>query len=610
MDTEHQEIPDDFDKHESDGDTGDQMNQSALYHAIRSGRTEVVEELLHHHPQLNHVDQQGPALIVYAFDNPDILRLLLDAGADPNAPGQAGWSPIFYAAKFGSAQVIQTLLASGADLHTRDNHGWTPICIAVDYERDENIIQVLIEGGANLMDTTTDTGKGLLHLAVCRAPHVIRLLLQFKEQLDLDQRDLEGCTPLLSTKGEGDIDALTSLIEAGADINVADSYTETSLHCAIEFETAPFRDLLLSRPEIEVNCVSVYLGSPLHSACRRSHLDCVKALLAHGADPNLISPNTWDQTPLISALLPSEYAREDIIFSMENVVHCLVRSGASVGMVVSATFYCPLATACFSATPSLIDFLLDAGASPVCVDPVSGRLPIHFAAANGIENFDTVLLAFQDNMMVTDTYGKNCLHWASQYGNNYTVEYILSQLEPSERSQAVEQADCDGWTPLCWAVCPLFNHYLNQIGSESRDHVNTVRILLKNGANPAVQCRRGTEILTPLELAQLCNAGPEIISLLRDIVSLQSELDVASTPKRVQSRVHNSELLNDGQSHVINLRPGVTEYYESKNAVSDERYNDTERGSSQMSNSEATLWETYGDELEQMGWSTWNPAGF
>lgn len=212
---------------------------------------------------------------------------------------------------------------------------------------------------------------------------------------------------------------------------------------------------------------------------------------------------TW-MTPLISALLQIEYARHDITSSVENVVRYLVRSGASVGMLVPATFYCPLATACFSATPSLVGFLLDADASPACVDLVSGRLPIHFAAASGIENFDTVLLAFQENMMTSDAYGKNCLHWAAQYGNAYTVEYILSRLElSSERSQAVEQADCDGWTPLCWDVSLLFNHYLNQMGSKSRDHINTVRILLNHGANSAVQCRRGKEILTSLELAKL-----------------------------------------------------------------------------------------------------------
>lgn len=294
METDHQEISDDRDKQEPNVKNVDQWQQSALYHAIRSGRAEIVEELLHNHPQLSHVDQQRPTLIVSAFDKPDILRLLLDAGADPNTPGQEGWSPIFYAAKFGSVHVIRTLLGSGADLHTRDNYGWTPICIAVDYERDENILQALVEGGASVTDTTADTEKGLLHLAVCRAPHVTRFFLQLKEELDLNQRDFEGCTPLLSAKGEGDIDTLTLLVNAGVDINLVDSRGETALHCAIEFETAPFRELLISQPEIEVNCVSVYLGSPLHSACRRSHLDCVKALLAHGADSNLISPNTWD----------------------------------------------------------------------------------------------------------------------------------------------------------------------------------------------------------------------------------------------------------------------------------------------------------------------------
>ncbi|KAJ5360774.1 hypothetical protein N7517_009965 [Penicillium concentricum] len=611
METDHQELPDNCNKHEPDVNTADQIQQPALDQEIRLERAKIVEELLHNHPQFNHVDLQRPALIVSAFDKPDILRLLRNADADINTPDQVGWSLILYAAKFGSVQAIQILLASGADLHTRDNYGRTPIFVAVEYERDQKILQALVEGGANLMDTSTDTGDGLLHLAVLRAPRVMRFLLQFKEQLDLNQRNFEGCTPLLCAKDEGDIRSLALLVEAGADINLVDSRGETSLHCAIEFETVNFRDLLLSQPEIELNCVSVYLGSPLHSACRRSHPDCVNALLARGADPNLISPSTWDQTPLISALLPSEYVRGDIMSSVENVVRYLVRSGASVGTIVPATFYCPLATACFSGTPSMIDFLLDAGASAGCIDPVSGRLPIHFAAANGMKNFDTILLAFQDNMMTPDAYGKNCLQWAAQYGNAYIVEYILSRLElTSERRQAVEQADCDGWTPLCWAICPLFNHYLDQMGSEHRDRVNTVRILLAHGADPEVKCRRGTKTLKPLELAQMCNAGPEIISLLQERVSPQPDLGAPSILKRGRNCVHNSDLLHDGQSHVINLRPGIAEYEELKNMVSNDRHTGVERGPNQLSHSEATVWKAYGDELKEMGWNALDPAGF
>jgi ankyrin repeat protein len=43
------------------------------------------------------------------------VRLLLDAGADPNARQHGGWTPLMAARQHGDQPVIDMLLAAGAD---------------------------------------------------------------------------------------------------------------------------------------------------------------------------------------------------------------------------------------------------------------------------------------------------------------------------------------------------------------------------------------------------------------------------------------------------------------------------------------------------------------
>lgn len=471
-------------EHGANVNTLDNNDRSALYYAIQAGNIDIVKELLHYNPVLNPVDRELGTPLAAAIDHPDIPRLLLNAGADPNISGQQGRSPIFIAAMRGSAEVIQDLIRSGADLHSRDDHGWTPICAAVDCERDDSILRALVDGGANVAGTITGIGSGLLHLAVFHPPHVMRLLLEFAKRLNPNQRNSENLTPFSYATNLANIASLTLLVNAGADIDLLYNCGETVLHNAIAYQMSGLRDLLLAQPEIEVNRCSTYFGAPLHLAARRKQLDSVTALLDRGGDSSFISPCNMYPTPLISALLPNKVKRDDVV---DEVVRNLILSGVNVRTTVPSTFYNALAAACYGANPRTIIFLIDRGGFPNSADPISGRLPIHFAAASGMVNFQTIL-PYRGDMMATDNHEKNCLNWAARFGNSRTVEYILSQWQSQPNwSRAVAQADIDGWTPLCWAVCPLESGICYPMRSERKDHARTVRILLQHGVSPTME---------------------------------------------------------------------------------------------------------------------------
>jgi len=81
----------------------------------------------------------GPATpLGSAADRGDLeaMTTLLNAGADPDAPGAHGMTPLASAARSGHVEAIELLLARGADPHKGCGvNGWTPLLHALHKNR-------------------------------------------------------------------------------------------------------------------------------------------------------------------------------------------------------------------------------------------------------------------------------------------------------------------------------------------------------------------------------------------------------------------------------------------------------------------------------------------
>ncbi|MBA3954737.1 ankyrin repeat domain-containing protein [Candidatus Dependentiae bacterium] len=91
-------------------------------------------------------------------DNPAILKVLLDAGADLQAHDASGMTPLHQAAAYEHNQIIKYLLEKGALVNIQDKQGHTPLFIAAAGGNVDSVKLLLSKGAdKNIKDVQGKT---------------------------------------------------------------------------------------------------------------------------------------------------------------------------------------------------------------------------------------------------------------------------------------------------------------------------------------------------------------------------------------------------------------------------------------------------------------------
>jgi cytohesin len=259
-----------------------QMPLSPLSKAAFLNETATVERILSEgtHPDVEGVHGTTPMHWAAKQGNAEVLILLLARNADPNARTTTGITPLHWAVENGHIEVTRVLLAAKADPNAQDDNGSTALHLAAGNRLE--IAQLLLESGAN-PNARDESGTTPLHVAV-RAVNVELMQLLLECGADPNLTPYNG-TPLLHQGiDEGHLEIVKLLLECGAKLDARSHDRFTPLHSAVA--NLPVRE----DPEEDS------LPDPIAEQEREQRVELVRALLAHGADPNARSDQ--GRTPL------------------------------------------------------------------------------------------------------------------------------------------------------------------------------------------------------------------------------------------------------------------------------------------------------------------------
>jgi ankyrin repeat protein len=144
----------DFLRHAMSSELGLEDTKAALELAIEGGDAELIKVLLDEGADPNSMGPRVWTALEQALqhDREEIATLLLQAGADVDAIGTRGWRALHVAARKGNANTVKLCLDHGADIKSVTEGQQTALHLAC-YSGDEATIRQLIDRGSDIEAT-------------------------------------------------------------------------------------------------------------------------------------------------------------------------------------------------------------------------------------------------------------------------------------------------------------------------------------------------------------------------------------------------------------------------------------------------------------------------
>lgn len=216
------------------------FGDSPLHVALRYGQFDIFKYILiltgidsEYQTVVNIQNSTGNTPLHYAVlqNQPVIVKVLLELGADPNTCDDRGLSPLHVAVKIpNGVECVNILLSSKlTNMESYTDLGWTPLLLAAE-AGSYDAVSSLIRAGANVNNTDKSYGRSVLHIAVEGGHKEIVEFLLRNTSINVNKTNFTGNTALhiaVAYAGTRAKELCKLLIEYGADPNIQNNNTNS-----------------------------------------------------------------------------------------------------------------------------------------------------------------------------------------------------------------------------------------------------------------------------------------------------------------------------------------------------------------------------------------------
>ncbi len=323
-----------------------------LHWAVYRDDVAAVDRLIAMRANVRAANREGvtPLALACLYGNLPIVERLLKAGADAKERGPNGETMLMFAARSGRVDLIKRVVSAGVDVNAREELRGTTALMWAAEQRHPDAVKALLAAGADPGIASGPAGLPQNYMAPrvnVRAVEEARQRREraaaagrtYDEQLaferaqaprgqgqaqqrppdddtDLIQAGLVGTgggglTALVFAAREGDVESARALVDGGARVNQTTEYGWTPLLTAVNNRNYAVAELLIDRGA-DVNAANKGGWTPLYLATDNrnieggdypvpkpdlDHLEIIRALLEHGANPNTrVRDNTLTRT--------------------------------------------------------------------------------------------------------------------------------------------------------------------------------------------------------------------------------------------------------------------------------------------------------------------------